>query len=539
MGMFCFQCQETMNNEGCTVKGICGKEPDVAVLEDQVIRALKDLSVYAHAAVEKGRRDKDLDEFVLKSIFTTVTNVNFDPVSLRNYISSILDWQLKVSEWPEAVGAKGCNVQSLDEFLSDEEASSITGRRERLGEDVTSLQELLVYGIKGTAAYAYHALMLGAEDGETAAFIYKAFDYINQKEQDFEKILGLCMECGEVNFKVMEALDRANTSSYGNPEPTEVNMKPLSGKCLLVSGHDLKDLEEILKQTQGKGINVYTNGEMLPAHAYPEFKKYDHLVGNYGGAWHAQIKEFDEFPGPIVMTSNCIQKPKDSYKDRIFTCGPVGWPGVTHIENHDYSEVVDRALQCEGFSDSEDEKKIMIGFGHHTVLSVADKVVTAIKEGALKHIFLVGGCDGHSKDRNYYGDFAKSVPDDSLILTLGCAKFRFNQNDFGDIGGIPRLLDMGQCNDSYSAIKVAVTLAQVFETDVNSLPLTLNISWYEQKAACILLTLLHLGVKNIYLGPTLPAFISQNVLNFLVEKFQISGISTVEKDIEKMLPTSV
>ncbi|MDA7951534.1 MAG: hydroxylamine reductase [Pirellulaceae bacterium] len=539
MSMFCYQCQETKNNEGCTVKGVCGKEPEVALLEDQIIRALKRLSVYAHAASKAGQSNKKLDEFILKSIFTTVTNVNFDPTALKEYIQEILNWQEVVSSWPEISGVVGPPNEDLDTFLADVDSSKIILRWEEVGEDITSLQELLVYGIKGMAAYAYHALMLGKETKGVASFVYKAFSYLYQKDQKLEELIALCMECGEVNYNVMETLDRANTDSYGHPEPTEVNMRPVVGKCLLVSGHDLKDLEEILKQTAGKGINVYTNGEMLPAHAYPELKKYRHLVGNYGGAWYKQTREFDKFPGPIVMTSNCIQKPKASYIDRIFTCGPVGWPGVKHLDTHDYSAVIEKALECEGFTEDEPAKKIIVGFAHNTVLSVADKVIEAVQEGALKHIFLVGGCDGHSNEREYYNEFTKAVPDDALILTLGCAKYRFHENEFGDIGGIPRLLDMGQCNDAFSAIKVASALAEAFDTDVNSLPLTLNISWYEQKAACILLTLLHLGIKNIHLGPTLPAFLSPTVLGYLVENFQISPISTVEADLEKMLPASV
>jgi len=413
-------------------------------------------------------------------------------------------------------------------------ALNLLKRQDELGEDVVSLQEMLTYGLKGLAAYAYHAEVLGQTAPEVYAFVHEALDFLTEAHS-VDEYVAMNLRCGEVNFKVMELLDTANTSAYGTPEPTQVRVTPIKGKAIVVSGHDLKDLEVLLQQTEGKGINVYTHGEMLPAHGYPKLKAHKHLVGNFGSAWQNQIEEFDTFPGAILMTTNCIQRPALGYKARIFTAGPVAWPEVAHIEERDFSPVIEAALAADGFTEDAEEAHTMVGFGHGAVLGVADKVIDAIKGGDIKHFFLIGGCDGEKQGRNYFNKMANAVPEDCMILTLGCGKYRFNKQDFGDIGGIPRMLDMGQCNDAYSAIRVAVALAEAFETDVNSLPLSLIVSWYEQKAVAILLTLLHLGIKDIRLGPSLPAFVSKAVLDVLVENFNIMPISTPEQDLQAIL----
>jgi hydroxylamine reductase len=423
----------------------------------------------------------------------------------------------------------------LEGLVKQGEEVSIAKRKEALGEDVTGLQELLTYGIKGTAAYADHAQILGKEDDNAYAFFHEALDFLAKEDPTADELVGMALKCGEVNLSVMGLLDAANTGAYGHPVPTQVRIEPTKGKAIVISGHDLKDLEELLKQTEGTGINVYTHGEMLPAHGYPGLKKYKHLVGNYGGAWQEQHKEFDAFPGAILMTTNCLQKPKDSYKSRIFTCGLVAWPGVAHITDRNFKPVIDAALAAEGFQEDGPDRTILVGFARDAVLGVADKVIEAVKAGALRHFFLIGGCDGAKPGRNYYTEFAQAVPQDCAILTLACGKYRFNKLDFGDIGGIPRLLDCGQCNDAYSAIQIAVALAKAFDTDVNGLPLSLIISWYEQKAVCILLTLLHLGIQNMRLGPSLPAFVTPAVLNVLVEKFNIAPISTPQEDLKAIL----
>jgi hydroxylamine reductase len=399
------------------------------------------------------------------------------------------------------------------------------------------LQELILYGLKGTAAYADHAKVLGVEDDSVYAFFHEAMNFLTSPlASDVDALVAMAMKVGEVNLKVMGLLDQANTTTYGHPEPTTVRVTPIAGKAILVSGHDLKDLALLLEQTEGKGVNVYTHGEMLPCLAYPELKKYKHLVGNYGGAWQDQAKEFEAFPGSILMTTNCIQKPRDGYAGRIFTTGLVAWPGVSHIgPDKDFAPVIETALAAPGFTEDAEEKTITIGFGHNAVMGVAGAVIDAVKAGQIKHFFLIGGCDGAKPGRNYFTDLAQQVPEDCVILTLACGKYRFNKLPFGDIGGIPRLLDIGQCNDAYSAIQIAVALADAFECGVNDLPLSMVLSWYEQKAVCILLTLLHLGIQNIKLGPSLPAFIGPNVLNVLVENFKIAPITTPEQDLAEML----
>jgi len=419
-------------------------------------------------------------------------------------------------------------------LLAQGEAVSIRARKLARGADESGLEELLAYGLKGTAAYADHALILGQADDALFAYFHEALDFLATPHTVAELVPAV-LRCGERNLRAMELLDAANTGTYGHPVPTPVRVTPVKGKAILVSGHDLKDLHALLEQTAGRGVNIYTHGEMLPAHGYPELKKHPHLVGNYGGAWQDQRKEFEAFPGAILMTTNCIQQPKDAYQARIFTTGLVGWPGVTHTPDQAFEPVIQAALAAPGFAEDEPEQTILVGFGRNAVMNVAGKVIDAVKAGAVRHFFLVGGCDGAKSGRNYYTEFAQAVPDDCVVLTLACGKFRFNKLPFGDIGGIPRLLDVGQCNDAYSAIQIAVALANAFGTDVNGLPLSMVLSWYEQKAVCILLTLLHLGVKNIRLGPSLPAFVTPNVLNVLVETFGLKPISTPEADLKAIL----
>ena len=561
MTMFCYQCEQTAKGTGCTAGGVCGKDPETATLQDLLIYAVKGVAAYAHRARQLGVRDGAIDVFVVEALFTTVTNVNFDPARLRDLLSRAADMRDKARALYEgACAGADREPEQLDGPAAWQPASDPAGlirqgqeigvaaRSDALGADVTALQELLTYGLKGTAAYADHAQILGVEDEQVYAFFHEALDYLAGEPTDTDALLGMVLRCGEVNLKVMAMLDAANTGAYGDPSPTQVRVTPVAGKCILVSGHDLKDLAELLEQTAGKGINVYTHGEMLPAHGYPQLSKHKHLVGNYGGAWQDQRREFAAFPGAILMTTNCIQKPQASYGDRIFTCGLVAWPGVRHIADRDFAPVIEAALAADGFAEDEPEKTITVGFGHAAVMGVADKVIEAVKAGAIRHFFLIGGCDGAKSGRNYYTDLAKAVPDDCVILTLACGKYRFNKLDFGDIGGapqpqnaaagdpgIPRLLDIGQCNDAYSAVQIAQALAGAFDCGVNELPLSMVLSWYEQKAVCILLTLLHLGIKNIRLGPSLPAFVTPAVLNVLAEKFNIMSITTPADDLAAML----
>lgn len=549
MTMFCYQCEQTAQGTGCTKIGVCGKDAETAGLQDLLVYAAKGISMYAHRARQLGIKDHAIDIFVTEALFSTVTNVNFDTerfVELLAEAGKILNkakglyeqacqkasQDMKVLEGPSKFQPAG----DREALLTQAAEIGIAKRIESAGPDVTGLQELITYGLKGTAAYADHASILGQEDDTVFAFFHEALDFLtSEKADDPDELVPMALKVGEVNLRVMELLDAGNTGAYGHPEPTQVRITPVMGKAILVSGHDLKDLEELLKQTESKGINVYTHSEMLPANAYPGLKKYKHLVGNYGGAWQDQRKEFEEFPGAILLTTNCLIKPKEEYKARIFTNSLVGWPGVTHIKDQDFSPVIDAALAADGFAEDAEEKTITIGFGRNTVMSVADKVIDAVKAGKIKHFFLIGGCDGAKPGRNYYTEFAEAVPDDCVILTLACGKYRFNKLDFGDIGGIPRLLDIGQCNDAYSAIQIAVALAGAFECGVNDLPLSFVLSWFEQKAVCILLTLLHLGIKDMKLGPSLPAFVSPDVLNVLVEKFNIAPVTNVKEDLAQML----
>jgi hydroxylamine reductase len=548
MSMFCYQCEQTSHGTGCTEMGVCGKDPTTSAMQDLLIHGLKGLARYAHRLGQMGIRDNEIDRFTAEILFTTVTNVNFDPekhVPLAQRLAALRDrararYEAACVETGKPVeklnGATAwIPADNLEGMVSQAAAFGIQPRIVSLGQDVSGLQELLLYGLKGMAAYADHAMILGKESNDVYAFMHEALDLLARDRVSADELVGACMKCGEVNLTVMGLLDGAHTGTYGHPVPTPVRIHPKKGKAILVSGHDLKDLEALLEQTEGTGINIYTHSEMLPAHGYPELKKFAHLAGNYGGAWQDQRKEFEAFPGAILMTTNCIQKPKDAYKARIFTAGHVAWPGVEHVHNSDFSPVIQAALAAPGFDADGPDNTILVGFGHNAVMSVAGKVIDAVKAGQIKHFYLIGGCDGAKSGRNYYTEFAESVPKDCVILTLACGKYRFNKLEFGDIRGIPRLLDVGQCNDAYSAIQIAVALAQAFKTDVNGLPLSFVLSWFEQKAVAILLTLLHLGVRDIRLGPTLPAFVSPAVLGVLVDKFNIMPTKTAAEDLAATL----
>lgn len=526
----------------------CGKDEQTANLQDLLLHAAKGIAQYAHRARSLGVRDRDVDRFLLKALFVTVTNVNFDARAIERVIRQAAAMRDRARTlYENAARAAGQNPESLtgpatwqpaltlDDLAKQGAVVSVLARRDQFGPDATGLQELLLYGVKGAAAYADHATLLGVESDEVYAFFAEALNHLAEAAPSLETLLALNLKCGEVNLQVMELLDRAHTDTYGHPMPTPVRVEPVRGKCILVSGHDLKDLEVLLQQTEGRGINIYTHGEMLPAHGYPGLKKYQHLVGNYGGAWQDQKDEFAKFPGAILMTTNCLQEPQPAYEHRIFTAGHVGWPNIKHIADRDFTPVIKAALAAPGFTEDGPDRTILVGFGRKAVLSVADKVIAAVKAGEIKHFFLVGGCDGAKTGRDYYTEFAEAVPKDCVILTLACGKYRFNKRDFGTVAGLPRLLDVGQCNDAYSAIQIAVALSRAFHCGVNDLPLSLVLSWYEQKAVAILLTLLHLGIRNIRLGPTLPAFVTPNVLKVLVEKFNLMPISTPEQDLNTIL----
>ena len=541
--MFCFQCEQTAKGEGCTNVGVCGKGPEVAALQDLLVYALKGLSLYAIEGRKVGINEDAVNTFTCEAMFSTLTNVDFDS---ERFVELIKKSVAMRDSLKEKVSAAGGNLEVSDDSATFTPESTLEGlvkQGESVGiksdadinPDIQSLQELLIYGIKGAAAYADHARILGKTDDAVFAFFHEGLAATLNKNNSADDLVGLVMKCGEINLRAMELLDEGNTGAYGNPVPTQVPLGAKKGKAILVSGHDLKDLDEILKQSEGKGINVYTHGEMLPCHGYPELKKYPHFYGHYGTAWQNQKKEFAEFPGAILMTTNCIQKPQDAYQDNLFTTGLVGWPGLQHIEDKDFTPVIDKALEMPGFSEDTEGKAVMVGFGHNAVMGVAGQVVEAVKNKAIRHFFLVGGCDGAKPGRSYYTDFVEQVPEDCVVLTLACGKFRFFDKDLGDIGGIPRLLDVGQCNDAYSAIKIASALADAFDCGVNDLPLSMVLSWYEQKAVAILLTLLHLGIKDIRLGPSLPAFVSPNILNVLVENFNIMPISSPEEDLKAIL----
>jgi hydroxylamine reductase len=537
--MFCYQCEQTAKGEGCTKIGVCGKESDVANLQDLLIYTLKGLSLYAVEGRKVGVIDPGINDFSCKAIFSTLTNVNFDPDRFVQLIKQSVTLRESLKEKVKAAKGKIDFQEGPATFKPATTVEGLIKQGEAVGiksdptidPDILSLQHILIFGIKGVAAYADHAQILSQKDDKVYAFIHEGLAATLRKDLSLNDWVGLVLKCGEINLRAMELLDAGNTGTYGHPVPTKVSLGAKKGKAILVSGHDLKDLEELLKQTDGKGIYVYTHGEMLPAHGYPGFKKYSHFYGHYGTAWQNQIREFSDFPGAILMTTNCLQRPRESYKDNIFTSGTVGWPGVPHISDRNLKPVVDMALAMRGFQEDKNGRFVMVGFARNTVMNVADKVIEAVKGKAIRHFFLVGGCDGAKAGRNYYTEFVEKVPKDCVVLTLACGKFRFFDKDLGDIEGIPRLLDVGQCNDAYSAVQIASALSKAFNVGINELPLSLILSWYEQKAVAILLTLLYLGIKNIKLGPSLPAFVSPNVLKVLVDNFNIQPISTPDQDL--------
>ncbi len=539
--MFCYQCEQTAKGEGCTKIGVCGKPPEVAALQDLLVYVLKGLGHVATEARKVGIEDREVNRFTCDAMFSTLTNVNFDPERFPPLIRKAVELRERLKG---AARAKGLSFEgpafdldpkdTLEEMIKKGEEFGIKQDPEK-DPDIHALKWTLVFGIKGICAYASHAQILGKEDDRIYSFVHEGLGATLRQDLGLQDWVNLVLRCGEINLLTMELLDRANTEAYGHPLPTKVPLGAKKGKAILVSGHDLKDLELILKQTEGKGVYVYTHGEMLPAHGYPGLKKYSHFYGHYGTAWQNQGKEFAQFPGAIVMTTNCIQRPGDSYKENIFTTGLVGWPGIPHIWDKDFTPAINRALELPGFTEDINGRYVMCGFARDAVLKVADKVIEAVKSGAIRHFFLVGGCDGAKPARNYYTRFVELVPKDCVILTLACGKFRFFDKDLGDIGGIPRLLDVGQCNDAYSAIQIALALSKAFGVGVNELPLSLILSWYEQKAVAILLSLLYLGIKNIRLGPSLPAFITPNVLDVLVKNFNIMPIKTPEEDLKDIL----
>lgn len=542
--MNCYQCEQAAHGTGCTTMGVCGKSPEVSALQDLLVYLLEGLSAVALKAKEHQIDTHFLNDFIYKALFTTVTNVDFDEKRVIEFIKEAAAYK---SQLLSALAEKGVQLTELPEaanFELKEETGALILQglehgifdQQEKNADIQSLKNTVLIGMKGVAAYADHAAILGEKDPAIAEYMMKALASLLRYDLGLSDWVALAMECGQTNLRAMELLDKAHTSHYGHPTPTEVPLGAKAGTAILISGHDLHDLELLLQQTEGKGINVYTHCEMLPAHGYPELKKYPHFYGHYGTAWQNQHKEFEAFPGAILMTTNCIQKPLDSYKDRIFTTGLVEFPGVTHIgPEKDFTPMIEKALTMPGYKEDQPGKTILAGFGHNAVLSVADKVIELVKGGKIRHFFLVAGCDGAKPGRNYYTEFVEKVPSDCLVLTLACGKFRFFDKELGDIDGIPRLLDIGQCNDAYSAIQIAVALAGAFECGVNDLPLSMILSWYEQKAVAILLTLFSLGIKNIRLGPTLPAFITPNVLNVLVENFNIQPIKTPDEDLKAIL----
>ena len=550
--MFCYQCEQTTRTEtsqGChEIKGVCGKDETTANLQDLLIYAVQGIAQYAQQLQALGASEQKANEFILYALFTTLTNVNFNANRFVQLINEAVQWrdQLK-SRYESLANSKGLAIIKVTGAGQFKPASTTLGLMaqaqdvalnhdlEQLGADIIGLRAMILYGIKGTAAYAYHALMLGKDDEVVYSEINAALAYLAALPTNADELLNWSLKVGSLNYQVMALLDSANTGRFGAQQINQVNLGHVKGKAILVSGHDLHDLSLLLEQTQGLGINIYTHGEMLPAHAYPSLKAYTHLVGNYGGAWQNQASEFAQFPGPILMTSNCLIEPAASYRQRIFTSGPVGWTGIRHIAHGDFSQLIAAAQALPGFTDDQPEQLITVGFGRDTVLSVADQVVAAVKSGAIRHFFLIGGCDGAAPGRNYFTEVAELAPNDTVIMTLGCGKYRFNSHDFGDIGGIPRLLDIGQCNDTYSAIQIASALASAFECGVNDLPLTLMISWFEQKAVAVLLTLLALGIKGIRLGPTVPAFLTPALLAKLQDAFDLKVIGNAEQDINDAL----
>lgn len=547
--MFCYQCEQTAGSKGCTKMGVCGKTSEIANLQDLLIFQLKGISCYGKEMIERGEKvSKSIISFIENSLFTTRTNVNFDA---EVHVELLKESQRIKDELKRKVGKIKNNTAHVTYTLSDTKAemlkdSVIAGIMydQELDPDIRSLRQTIVYGLKGISAYGHQARYLGYYDDEVDNFYIRALEAVCDDSLTVEDLIRWTMRTGEMSIAVMKKLDEANTTEFENPSPHKVNVHTKKGPFIIVSGHDLKDLEMLLEQTEGKGINIYTHGEMIPSHGYPRLKKYKHLVGNYGSAWQNQQKEFDGIPGCILMTTNCLMKPRETYKDRIFSTNVVGWDGVKFIPKNkdgrkDFSEIINKALELGGFTEDEEPHEILVGFGHHATLSNAETIVNAVKGGEIRHFFVVGGCDGARPGRNYYTDFAKMVPEDCIILTLACGKYRFNKLEFGEVAGLPRLLDVGQCNDTYSAVRIATALADAFGTDVNGLPLSIMLSWYEQKAVADLLALLSLGVKGIYLGPTLPAFISPNVLQYLVDTFDLRSISNPDDDLKSCLKQSI
>lgn len=547
--MFCYQCEQTANGKGCTKLGVCGKPPEVANLQDLLVFQLKGISCYAKALTDSGQHvDKAIVSFIENCLFTTLTNVNFDAevhVALLRESQQIKEnLRSIVGEISNPTAHASYNLpQTKTEMLKDAPLAGIMYDKS-LDPDIRSLRQTIVYGLKGISAYGHQARELGYYSDQVDDFYIIALEATTDDNLTVEDLIRMTMRTGEAAIEVMKKLDEANTTVYGNPSPHKVNVHMKKGPFIIVSGHDLKDLEMLLKQTEGKGINVYTHGEMLPCHGYEGLKKYPHLVGNFGGAWQDQQKQFDSLPGCILMTTNCLMRPRESYKDRIYSTNVVGWDGVKYIGKNekgekDFSEIIKQAIELGGYPEDQEPYDILVGFGHHATLSYADKIVEAVKSGKLRHFFLIGGCDGARPGRNYYTEFAKMVPQDCMILTLACGKYRFNKLQFGEVAGLPRLLDVGQCNDVYSAIRIATALADAFGTDVNGLPLSMIVSWYEQKAVADLLALLSLEIKNIYLGPTLPAFLSPNVLQYLSDTFDLHAISNAEYDIKTCLKQNI
>ena len=547
--MFCYQCEQTANGKGCTKLGVCGKTPEIAALQDLLIFQIKGISFYGKPLIEQGAHmDKSVVSFIENVLFTTLTNVNFDAaahVELLKRSQQIKD-ELRgmAGDLPDVPAHAAYHLpETKSEMLHDAPLAGIMYDKS-LDPDVRSLRQTILYGLKGISAYGHQARELGYYSDEVDDFYILALEALTDDKLTAEELIRMMMRTGEMAIEVMKKLDEANTTIYQNPTPHSVNVHIKKGPFIIVSGHDLKDLEMLLKQTEGTGINIYTHGEMLPCHGYPSLKKYPHLVGNFGGAWQDQQKQFDNLPGCILMTTNCLMRPRDSYKDRIYSTNVVGWDGVKHIGKNengekDFGPIIKQALELGGFPEDEEAHDILVGFGHHAALSYAEQIVAAVKDKQLRHFFLIGGCDGARPGRNYYTEFAKMVPKDCMILTLACGKYRFNKLEFGEVAGLPRLLDVGQCNDVYSAIRIATALADAFETDVNGLPLSLIVSWYEQKAVADLLALLSLGIRNIYLGPTLPAFLSPNVLQYLTDTFHLRLISNAEDDIKTCLRQAV
>lgn len=547
--MFCYQCEQTAGGKGCTKMGVCGKTPEIAALQDLLIYQIKGISCYAKEIVEKGENvDKSIVTFIENSLFTTLTNVNFD----ADFHVEMLKESQRIKEKVRKQVGKIKNdtdhatynlSETKSEMLEDAKKAGIM-YDQKLDPDIRSLRQTIIYGLKGISAYGHQARELGYYDDQVDNFYIRALEATTDDTLSVEELIRWTMRTGDMSVAVMKKLDEANTTVYDNPSPHKVNVHIKKGPFIIVSGHDLRDLEMLLEQTEGKGINIYTHGEMIPSHGYPGLKKYPHLVGNFGSAWQNQQKEFDNIPGCILMTTNCLMRPRETYKDRIFTTSVVGWDGVKHIPKgkdgkKDFTEVINKALELGGYEEDQEPHEILVGFGHNATLSNAETIVNAVKDGKIRHFFLIGGCDGARPGRSYYTEFAKMVPDDCIILTLACGKYRFNKLEFGEVAGLPRLLDVGQCNDAYSAVRIATALADAFGTDVNGLPLSLIISWYEQKAVADLLALLSLGIKGIFLGPTLPAFLSPNVLQYLVDTFNLRLISTPEDDLKTCLQQEV